>query len=197
MGSGDGSDRLPHMTHPNPQLKFNIAHIDVAELGAHPLLSRAGSSTQKRFRAVYFDTGDDDIWKAGAVLRIRHEGDRNVQVVKGCCLAGTSLQRDEVEHDIDGDFPVLSAARGTCLDRLLKKRRIRDRLTPNSKLPSSEKSGRSTSILRTRSLTRPRQDRRRHRGDRTAKSILDAEKRRRKVALPGCTPSRREGAFAS
>ena len=61
---------------------------------------------------------------------IRHEGDRNVQSIKGCCLAGTSLQRDEVEHDIDGDFPVLSAARGTCLDRLLKKRRIRDRLTP-------------------------------------------------------------------
>lgn len=118
------------MTHPNPQLKFNIAHIDVAELGAHPLLSRAGSSAQKRFRAVYFDTGDDDIWKAGAVLCIRHEGDRNVQSIKGCCLAGTSLQRDEVEHDIDGDFPVLSAARGTCLDRLLKKRRIRDRLTP-------------------------------------------------------------------
>ena len=64
------------------ELKFDIARGDVAELEAHPLLAGAESSAHKRLRSVYFDTDDDDIWEAGAVLRVRHEDDRKVQTIK-------------------------------------------------------------------------------------------------------------------
>jgi inorganic triphosphatase YgiF len=112
------------------QLNFDIARGDVVALEAHPLLRGAESSAPKRLRSVYFDTDDDDIWEAGAVLCVRHEDDRKVQVIESGGFAGASMQRDEVEHDIDGDFPELSAARGTCLEQVLEKRRIRDRLAP-------------------------------------------------------------------
>jgi inorganic triphosphatase YgiF len=118
------------MTQPKPQVKFDIADADIAKLEEQLLLSRAESLEHRRLRSVYFDTDDDEIWKAGAVLRIRHEGGRIVQTIKGCGPAGAAMQRDAVSQDIGDDLPVLAAAGDTGIDRLLAKQRIASRLTP-------------------------------------------------------------------
>jgi inorganic triphosphatase YgiF len=116
------------MSEQERELKFDIDVKDIPDLEAHPLLRQAGSSDRKHQRSVYFDTDHDDLWQAGAVVRVRHQDGRKVQTVKSAGVAVAATERDEEERDIDGDFPDLSGTRAAGLARLLKKRKIRDRL---------------------------------------------------------------------
>lgn len=111
------------------ELKFDIACGDIAALEAHPLLRQAESSAPKHLRSVYFDTGEDDICKARAILRVRHADGRKVQTIKSSA-PDTALQREEVEQPIEDDVPQLSAARGSSLERLLEQRGIWEQLVP-------------------------------------------------------------------
>ncbi|MBV8474258.1 MAG: CYTH and CHAD domain-containing protein [Hyphomicrobiales bacterium] len=111
------------------ELKFDIASKDIPGFVAHPLLKKAGNSEHRRQRSVYFDTDDDDLWQAGAVVRIRYENGRKVQTVKSGGAAVAATDRDEDERDIDGDIPDLSKTRLAGVDGRLKKRKLR-RLAP-------------------------------------------------------------------
>ena len=118
------------MSEQERELKFDIAAKDIPGFEAHPLLKQAKNSEPRRQRSVYFDTEDDDVWRAGAIVRVRHENGRKVQTVKSAGFAVAATDRDEDEQDIDGDVPELSGTRAGKIARALKKRKILKRLAP-------------------------------------------------------------------
>jgi inorganic triphosphatase YgiF len=87
---------------------------------------RAGSVRTERLQAIYFDTADERLGRAGAALRLRREGRRWVQTLK----VGTHDALRRLEHNADvpapakGEQPVLVVERhagtpaGDALDRI-------------------------------------------------------------------------------
>jgi len=78
----------------------------------------------KVLRAVYYDTSNGDLARHGLVLRVRKEGGRWVQTLKG--ESGRFLERLEDEADLgqggpDAPLPVVDAHRGSAVGRRLKK----------------------------------------------------------------------------
>lgn len=57
--------------------------------------------------AVYFDTPDNDLFRAGLSLRIRSEGGRRIQTVKADRAAAGMFVRPEWEREISDDSPVI------------------------------------------------------------------------------------------
>lgn len=70
-------------------------------------LSAGGRSATVRLRAVYFDTADRRLARAGLALRLRVEGRRRVQALKGRGPAGDVLGRFEHEVLLPHESPMV------------------------------------------------------------------------------------------
>ncbi|MFE1599981.1 CYTH and CHAD domain-containing protein [Methylobacterium sp. ID0610] len=87
------------------ELKLEFETSDLATLSGHPLLGAAGE--EARLTSVYFDTEDRRLSEAGFTLRVRSDGTRHVQTVKGAGTGAGLFDRPEWEWVIDGAEPDL------------------------------------------------------------------------------------------
>jgi triphosphatase len=93
------------------ELKLAVPSGDLDAVRRHPLLRRLarGRPEVLRLHTVYFDTADRDLARAELALRVRREGGRRIQALKG---TGTSIGglfvRGEWEAEIEGEVPDLS-----------------------------------------------------------------------------------------
>lgn len=113
------------------ELKLEIDPADLARLRELPIIRDAGQEKRETLRTVYFDTDRSDLRKAGVTLRVRRSGDRRVQTIKAAKFpAGGLFDRDEWETEVDHDDPDLGAAKGTALEPVIAKDRVRRRIRP-------------------------------------------------------------------
>jgi triphosphatase len=78
--------RLPEAAIPvETELKLDVTPDAAARLGRHPLVKalRRGRARKSQLVSTYFDTDDLDLAKAGVTLRLRRDGRKWVQTVKG------------------------------------------------------------------------------------------------------------------
>ena len=95
------------------ELKFEVPPCVAASLRA-ALRERGARST--RLRARYFDTADDALARQGVVLRLREEGRRWVQALKGRGDSAVSRFEHEVTLPaVRGEMPTLDLARHTAV----------------------------------------------------------------------------------
>lgn len=91
------------------ELKLEISETAAAALAASALLP--GEPKVEQLHAVYFDTPDHDLAKAGFALRIRRSGDARIQTIKASGVAGAGLfVRPEWEMPVSSDVPSLDHA---------------------------------------------------------------------------------------
>jgi CYTH domain len=104
------------------ELKLELENADLRTLANSPVLKGA-PTTAKELVSVYFDTPKWRLRKHGFTLRVRRDGNHQVQTVKRERAGnGAALSRDEWECNVEGGRPDLDAARGTALKPLLTKK---------------------------------------------------------------------------
>lgn len=92
----------------NLELELKLEPDDSADLEALIPALELGPPGCLPLRATYFDTPDLALAHSGHVLRIRQEGPRRVQTVKGPARAGDDpLARQEWERTVEGHTPDL------------------------------------------------------------------------------------------
>jgi len=113
------------------ELKLLVPSGAVRRLLAHPLLKGAAGASRRRLHSVYFDTPQLDLWRQGIALRLRRDGERWFQAVKG---GGTALaglhRRVEDEVEVAGAALDLSRIVHDGLARVFSSERLRARLKP-------------------------------------------------------------------
>jgi len=91
------------------ELKLLIPPQAVRRLAAHRLLRGRSPGARLRLYSVYFDTPALDLWRQGIALRVRRDGRRWVQTVKGGgTVQGGLHQRAEFEEEVAGPAPDFS-----------------------------------------------------------------------------------------
>lgn len=121
------------MKHPHSEieLKLLVPPEAVQRLHAHPLLKGPGRPRKTRLRSVYYDTPALDLWRLGIALRLRREGRRWVQAVKGGGTARGGLhQRAEYESEVTGPSPDISRIRDGELAGVFASLQLRAQLKP-------------------------------------------------------------------
>jgi inorganic triphosphatase YgiF len=97
---------------PEIELKLLVPADAVRRLAAHRLLRGRSRPVRRRLYSIYFDTPALDLWRQGVALRVRREGRRWVQTIKGGGSAQGGLhQRAEAEVEVAGPRPDLSHVR--------------------------------------------------------------------------------------
>lgn len=99
---------------PERELKFEFDPGEPVETAVDAVLRAASPNTLsdprvQQLKSTYFDTPGLDLRARGLVLRVRRAGDRYIQTIKRAASPGASFERWEVEHDITGPAPHLSA----------------------------------------------------------------------------------------
>lgn len=104
------------------ELKFDLSPQAAERLRTHPLLSGDGADAGavQTLRAVYFDTDDEALRRAGLSLRIRDEAGLRLQTVKSSGGGEGLLARGEWEAPVEGDDPDLARLAETPLGPMLK-----------------------------------------------------------------------------
>lgn len=87
------------------ELKLRIARADVPRLLRHSAVraARRAPARTARLVSIYFDTADDALARAGIALRLRRDGTRWVQTLKGPADSGSGAgiaSRPEFEHPL-------------------------------------------------------------------------------------------------
>lgn len=110
------------------ELKLACEAADLRALQEHPRLKGAKSQPEVQLSSVYFDTAEQDLRKAGFVLRVRSQDGKFIQTAKS---AGDGLfERSEWEQPVSGAGPDLDALAKTPLsDVLAKKARLKPLFT--------------------------------------------------------------------
>lgn len=93
------------------ELKLVIPPERLAEVAAAPVVERFARNrgTVRLLRAVYYDTADRALWRAGFTLRVRRQGGAHLLTVKSKGPAGGDmLSRREWEAPVAGAEPDLS-----------------------------------------------------------------------------------------
>jgi len=109
------------MTPHEVELKFEFDIAEKRRLQRHIRIASARKRpARETLVSVYFDTADFKLHAEGILLRVRHCGKRYTQTIKvPDARAGSLLDREEWEQDIDRPYPDLAAAKNTLIDRLL------------------------------------------------------------------------------
>ncbi len=126
------------------ELKLLVPRKAVARLLRHPALAKGARAVRSRLRSMYYDTPALDLQRHGQTLRVRREGRRWVQTIKGDGeVRGGLHRRAELERAIDGPAPRVAELSG--LGGVLASPRVRAQLRPLF----------TTDFLRTRRLLQP------------------------------------------
>lgn len=94
------------------ELKLEVRPDDIERLLECPVLNGASATSKasRQLQSTYFDTADLRLRRHDMTLRIRRQGDRFVQTVKGASdAAGGLLVRGEWECPVAGEEPDLGA----------------------------------------------------------------------------------------
>ena len=112
------ASRTKSMSEPKEaELKLACDAADLRALQDHPRLKGARSQAEAQLSSVYFDTADQDLRRAGFVLRVREQDGRYVQTAKS---AGDGLfERFEWEREVSGPKPDRTALAETPLAEVL------------------------------------------------------------------------------
>jgi inorganic triphosphatase YgiF len=114
------------------ELKLELASGAVDSLLGHPALAHAHSLSDKsgHLHAVYYDTDDQALRRAGISLRIRSENGRAIQTVKAVSgERGLTMDRGEWETPVDGALDFAAIAK-TPLGSLLPDEAAREAIKP-------------------------------------------------------------------
>ncbi len=88
------------------ELKLRVPQAARTRVSASPLFEAAGPQAAQDLDAVYYDTPDCSLRRAGAALRVRREAGRWVQTVKWSGSARAGLhERNEIEMELQGPTP--------------------------------------------------------------------------------------------
>ena len=115
------------------ELKLRLPPDSIARLQRNPLLKSlsVSSSVPRKLYSIYYDTPDFDLRRNGVAFRLRREGKRWMQTIKGGGGAAAGLhQRDEWEAPVlkaEPDFTKISDPR---LIRLFSAASLREQLRP-------------------------------------------------------------------
>jgi triphosphatase len=114
------------------ELKLLAAPDDLPRIERHPALGSGASAGRHKesLHTVYFDTPEHALAKAGVALRLRQEGTRWIQTLKGNGEVAAGLHtREELESEVPGKALNLGAFSGTPYQKLLA-HGVGERLTP-------------------------------------------------------------------
>jgi triphosphatase len=115
------------------ELKLELAADATGQLLRHPLMEQARMLPDQggALHAVYYDSADGALHKAGLTLRVREQNGRSTQTIKSERKArGLALDRGEWEIPVDGGGPDLAAAAGTPLAALVSDEALRADIRP-------------------------------------------------------------------
>lgn len=88
------------------ELKLELSRDAAEKVESSDLLGGAPQKVEQR--AIYFDTPDRDLAKAGFSLRIRRSGKKRIQTIKADGMKAAGLfARPEWERPVDDDTPIL------------------------------------------------------------------------------------------
>jgi triphosphatase len=112
------------------EVKLELDPRDVARLSETSLI-RGSEGRAEALSTVYFDTKRFALRDAGLSLRVRTVDGRRIQTIKAQSGAAAGLfDRDEWEHEVDGDGPDFAAAVGTALEPVLAGDGVRAGIRP-------------------------------------------------------------------
>jgi triphosphatase len=111
------------------ELKFTAPKEILPRLQHRVPAKIARGARSKSLVSVYFDTDKLKLHKCGLTLRVRSDGEHRVQTIKaGNGQAITT--RGEWEREIRSDQPDFKAARGTPVEKILRKKKLRAAIKP-------------------------------------------------------------------
>jgi triphosphatase len=115
------------------ELKLLVAPEDLTRIDRHPAVRavRRGGARKHALATVYYDTPASDLARAGVALRLRRDGNRSIQTLKGGGGVAAGLHaRDEIEWDLAGHMLNVALLDNTPYAELFAKRKVRGRLRP-------------------------------------------------------------------
>ena len=113
------------------ELKLRFPPARLREVLALPLLSPARRAVTRKLAATYFDTPALDLSRRHIALRVRREGRRWVQAVKGGGSTASGVhQRLEIETTLSDRHPDVSALPRHPVSRILRSKKIAGSLVP-------------------------------------------------------------------
>lgn len=113
------------------ELKLSVAPEAIRRLQRHPLLRRGARMGRWRLYSVYFDTPAFDLWRQGIAFRLRREGGRWLQTVKGGGSVEAGLHRRfESEAEVRGPQPDWSRIGDGAVAEIFASPELRAQLAP-------------------------------------------------------------------
>jgi triphosphatase len=115
------------------ELKLLVAPENLTRIDRHPAVRalRKGGAKKHALATVYYDTPAGDLAGAGVALRVRRDGNRSIQTLKGGGSVAAGLhERDEIEWDLTGHTLNVALLDSSPYAELFAKRKVRGRLRP-------------------------------------------------------------------